>query len=139
VSIELMPFSGSLDELEADRFDRVVADDAFRRYGASRSTRHVEQQVADVAAHLEDGGLFDGFRRVRPGNRARTTEATRGFGRQRAGTTDVAKRRRRTRSLSWSYSSTASTRSAMDPPTAAASPDGPTERSRPREEDDGGR
>jgi hypothetical protein len=105
--IELRPYRGSLGELGAHRFDLVLAADAFRRYGADPSSRHLEELVAEVAAHLEDGGLFavafgppwkapygggidsrlpwvhlvlpesvifDEFRGVRPGNRARSFE-----------------------------------------------------------------
>jgi hypothetical protein len=57
--IELRPYRGSLGELGADRFDVVLAADAFRRYGADPSSRHLEELVAEVTAHLvEDGGLF---------------------------------------------------------------------------------
>jgi hypothetical protein len=51
-----MPFSGRLDELEADRFDRVVADDAFRRYGTSRSTRDGTDPRIRPPAGRDDGG-----------------------------------------------------------------------------------
>jgi predicted RNA methylase len=105
--VEFRPFAGSLAELGDERFDVVLAMEPFRRYGAERSSRHLEELVAEMSSHLEDRGLlavgfsppwkapygggadtrlpwahllfpesviFEEYRRVRSGNRARTFE-----------------------------------------------------------------
>lgn len=56
--IEIEPFVDGLASLGDQRFDVVLAADAFRRYGAPRSSRHLEQLVAELAARLEPGGLL---------------------------------------------------------------------------------
>ncbi|MEO8092007.1 MAG: methyltransferase domain-containing protein [bacterium] len=56
--VEIRPFAGSLAELGDERFDVVLAADAFRRYGAERSSRHLEELVGEMSAHLEEGGLL---------------------------------------------------------------------------------
>ena len=103
--LELRPFGGGLVELGEERFDVVLAAEAFRRYGVERSSRHLEELVEEMSSHLTDEGLlgvgfsppwkapyggstdsrlpwahllfpesviFEEFRRVRDGNRART-------------------------------------------------------------------
>jgi hypothetical protein len=58
LAVELRPYRGHLGELGGTRFDLVLAADAFRRYGANPSSRHLEELIAEVPAHLEEGGRF---------------------------------------------------------------------------------
>jgi hypothetical protein len=105
--VEFRPFTGSLAALGDKRFDVVLAMEPFRRYGAERSSRHLEELVAEMSSRVENRGLlavgfsppwkapyggggdtrlpwahllfpesliFEEYRRVRSGNRARRFE-----------------------------------------------------------------
>jgi predicted RNA methylase len=105
--VEFRPFRGSFAELGDTRFDVVLAMEPFRRYGAERSSRHVEELVTEMSSHVPGRGLlavgfsppwkaphggggdsrlpwahllfpesviFEEYRRVRSGNRARRFE-----------------------------------------------------------------
>lgn len=56
--VEIRPFNGSLAELGDEPFDVVLAAEPFRRYGAERSSRHLEELVEEMSSHLEEGGLL---------------------------------------------------------------------------------
>jgi SAM-dependent methyltransferase len=56
--VEMIRYSGSLAGLDDARFDVALAVDAFRRYGAERHSRHVEELARQLAACLSRGGLL---------------------------------------------------------------------------------
>jgi SAM-dependent methyltransferase len=56
--VKVRGFVGHLAVLDREQFDLVLAADAFREYGASPSSRHVEQRVGEMALHLAPGGLL---------------------------------------------------------------------------------
>ena len=56
--VEIREYGGSLAELAAESFDVALAADAFRSYGAERSSRHLEELVAEISQRLVDGGLL---------------------------------------------------------------------------------
>jgi predicted nicotinamide N-methyase len=56
--VEIRAFSGSLTELGDERFEVMLAVDAFREYGAERSGRHLDALVSEMSSHLEDRGLL---------------------------------------------------------------------------------
>lgn len=57
-SVEIRPFSGDLAAVRDNSFDVIVAVDAFRRYGAERSSRHMEDLVMQLSSGLAAGGLL---------------------------------------------------------------------------------
>jgi predicted nicotinamide N-methyase len=54
--VELKRFEGSLAGLGDERFDVILAFEAFRRYGAPRASRHMEELVGEMANRLDGGG-----------------------------------------------------------------------------------
>jgi predicted nicotinamide N-methyase len=56
--VEIKPFTGTLSGLGDERFDLAIAADAFRSYGASPSSRHLEVLIDELARRLEHGGLL---------------------------------------------------------------------------------
>jgi len=54
--VEIRPYGRGLRELGDERFGVLLAVDAFRRYGADRSSRHVEELVLEMSSRLEAGG-----------------------------------------------------------------------------------
>ena len=56
--VDVRRFQGSLAELEERRFGLILAVNAFRRYGASPSSRHLETLLDEIAGRLEPDGLL---------------------------------------------------------------------------------
>jgi SAM-dependent methyltransferase len=56
--VKALGYAGDLAVLSGERFEVVLAIDAFRQYGAAPPSRHVEARVQDMAAHVADGGLL---------------------------------------------------------------------------------
>jgi predicted nicotinamide N-methyase len=56
--VEIRSFSGGLTELGDERFEVVLAVDAFRQYGVERSSGHLDALVAQMSSQLEDRGLL---------------------------------------------------------------------------------
>jgi hypothetical protein len=56
--LELRPYTGSLAELGEQRFDVVLAVDAFRRANVDAPSWRVGALVDEIVAHMEEGGLL---------------------------------------------------------------------------------